>query len=107
LGITEGYVRKLLKIHDLPDDVKQDINEGKTTAHEAVNTNKKSTKDQAQAKNKDFANIQEALLQVKKEKEMLVNALRKSNLTDLQQNVLLQNISEQCLREELKRAMGQ
>lgn len=101
LGISEGYVRKLLKIHDLPDDVKQDIQDGKTTAHEAVNKHKKSAKEQASTCDSPI------LLQLKKEKEMLVNALKQLALTESQQQILFQTISEVNLREEIKQAMGQ
>lgn len=96
LGISEGYVRKLLKIHDLPHDLKKDINDGKTTAHEAVNGNKKST-------NKYDKEI---MLQLKQHKALLVNAIKQLELTEIQQKALFQAISEESLQEEIRRAMN-
>lgn len=114
LGITEGYVRKLLKVHDLPDDVKQDINNGKTSAHEALKNQGKAkkespdtSKDNSEIMTESFVNEQEDLMQVKKEKNLLVKAFKLLNLTDVQRNILFNNISEQRLLDEVKQTLSE
>lgn len=45
LGVSEGYIRKLIKVNNLSDKEKQDITDGKTTAHEAVKQQDTSPKE--------------------------------------------------------------
>ena len=62
LGISEGYVRKLLKVYDLPAEVKQDIADGKTTAHEAVNQQQKASTKPSKEKLQEVAKENEEFI---------------------------------------------
>lgn len=62
IGISEGYIRKLLKVNDLSDETKQDIQDKKVTADSAVKNHKTEVKkediipDEPEAKNLKFDN---------------------------------------------------